>query len=455
MIRSILLLMILMGSAVCQNADAALPWTTEPGQLTADYWVDRTPDAEALLLDRQSIAVMNTRVLTEDPSMQSLDRIPEALPGDQLRTRIQQLGHLPDERFDVEGRQLSQRARRKLQRTLALDRLPASVEPRWALVTERSSLRSLPTRQRLTNRPGDHDLDRLQESTLFPGDAVAVVHTSRDRNWHFVISERYAAWIAASSLAFAEREIVVNFQRQEPAVVIHAAEARTVFDPASQRSDVIDMGVRLPWQKDWPLDAAVSGQLPLAHYVVTWPSRDRQGQLMLKPRLIPVTEPAGHEPLPYRRSTLLRQGFRFLGERYGWGHDFEGRDCSGFVSEVFRSVGIQLPRNTGDQALSRTFQRQELPASWHRSRRLEHLRSRSAGDLLYLPGHVMMLIGFVDGEPWVLHDAHTIRVAETGGTLRSLPLNGVVVTPLTPLLAETGEALIDRLTASQRILPAP
>ncbi len=450
-----MLLVILMGSAVCRDADAALPWTTEPGQLTADYWINRTPEADVLLLDRQSIAAMNARLLTDNPSMQPMARIPQSFSGDQLRKRIKQLGHLPDERFDNRGRPLSNRARRQFQRALALDRLSANVLPRWALVTERSSLRSLPTLERLTNKPADHDLDRLQESTLFPGDAVAVVHTSRDRNWHFVIGERYAAWVTASSLAFADREVVLDFQHQEPALVIHGAKARTVFDPTRQRSDVIDMGVRLPWQKDWPLDTPVSGQLPLAHYVVSWPSRDRSGQLSLRPTLIPMTEPAGPAHLPYQRSMVLRQGFRFLGERYGWGHDFEGRDCSGFVSEVYRSVGIQLPRNTRDQAASRTFQRRELPTTWTRAQRLEHLRELGPGDLLYLPGHVMMLVGSVDGEPWVLHDAHTVRVAGTKGELRSLPLNGVVVTPLTPLLTETGEALIDRLTVSQRILPAP
>ena len=42
----------------------------------------------------------------------------------------------------------------------------------------------------------------------------------------------------------------------------------------------------------------------------------------------------------------------FLGERYGWGHRYNGRDCSGFVSEVYQSMGVQLPRNTSDQSVS-------------------------------------------------------------------------------------------------------
>src|SRR3546814_6380766 len=56
--------------------------------------------------------------------------------------------------------------------------------------------------------------------------------------------------------------------------------------------------------------------------------------------------------LPLTRANIIRQGFRFLGERYGWGHGYNGRDCSGFVSEVYRSMGVQLPRNTSDQSVS-------------------------------------------------------------------------------------------------------
>ena len=54
---------------------------------------------------------------------------------------------------------------------------------------------------------------------------------------------------------------------------------------------------------------------------------------------------------------MLHQSFKFLGERYGWGHSYNARDCSGFVSEVYRSFGVQLPRNTRDQGVSPALDR--------------------------------------------------------------------------------------------------
>ena len=66
--------------------------------------------------------------------------------------------------------------------------------------------------------------------------------------------------------------------------------------------------------------------------------------------------------LPLTRANVLRQSFKFLGERYGWGHSYNARDCSGFVSEVYRSFGVQLPRNTRDQGVSPALNRIEFTA---------------------------------------------------------------------------------------------
>jgi len=457
--RILLAILLITGAIASLEALAALPWTVEPRQLTADWWVGRTPDADQVLLDPHSIESMNARLLATEKSMQSLDSLPTGLPGNEIRERIERLAQLPDQRFDSRGKPLGSAARRRLFRTLALNAIPHVVTPLFALVTTRADLRALPAIDRLTSKPIDqdhnHDLDRLQESALFPGEAVAAVHASRDGRWRFVISERYAAWVETSALAFGDRREVIDFTRRTPALFVHGAEANTVFDPVAGDSRRLEMGARLPWLDTWPNDVPVSGQLPLAHHVVQWPTRGAHGILELTPVLVAHNEAVGTGPLPYTRAVLLRQGFRFLGERYGWGHDFDGRDCSGFVSEVYRSVGIVLPRNTGDQAAATVFRRHPLPASTSRAERLAHLRTLAPGDLLFLPGHVMMFAGFIGDDPWVLHDAHMVRVADADGSLRLLPINGVAITPLSPLLGEDGQSLLDKLTVSQRILPSP
>jgi hypothetical protein len=73
------------------------------------------------------------------------------------------------------------------------------------------------------------------------------------------------------------------------------------------------------------------------------------------------------------------------------------------------------------------------------------------GDLIYIPGHVMMMIGTVDGQPYVIHDTNGGSVLGADGKLRSLHLNGVSVTPLLPLMMDPDHRYVDRMTAVVRV----
>jgi hypothetical protein len=65
----------------------------------------------------------------------------------------------------------------------------------------------------------------------------------------------------------------------------------------------------------------------------------------------------------------------------------------------------------------------------------------------------MMVVGHVAGEPWVIHDIHGMNLRSNDGGTRRLALNGVVVTPLLPMLADDGTPIVDRISAIQRIRP--
>ena len=127
---------------------------------------------------------------------------------------------------------------------------------------------------------------------------------------------------------------------------------------------------------------------------------------------------------------------------------FGGR--SGFVSEVYASMGLVLPRNTGDQAGSPVLATTRLDDDASRATALEALQ---VGDLVYVPGHVMMVIGHAGGEPFVIHDIHGGGQRGADGQVVRLGLNGVVVTSLRGLVFDDGTPYVERATAVVR--PAP
>ncbi|QJD69134.1 NlpC-P60 family protein [Xanthomonas campestris pv. badrii] len=443
-------------SAASEPATQGAPFAVDAAQLTPEYWIQRSGQAQRPLLDAAQIAAFNAQLLREDASMQDLAQLPAAMSGDRVRARIQALSATPTRvLYDAQGRPIAASRLAELQQALALDALPRQVAPRFALVVRRAALRTFPTTQRVFTDPDDHDIDRFQESALYPGTPVAVLHTSADGAWRFVLASNYAAWIAADRIAEGSRSQVLDYAQAGARLVVTGARAQTAYTPQLPAVSALplDMGSSLPLRSDWAPQQPVNGQLPIAAHVVQLPIRGDDGRLQLVPALVPRGADVRLGALPATPAALLRQAFKFLGERYGWGNDYDARDCSGFVLDVYRSLGIALPRNTGDQARSPALHAVAFDARAPQAQRLQQLARLRIGDLIYIPGHVMLVIGHAHGSPWVIHDVAGASYRGSDGRVQRAALNGVSATPLLPLLATDGSPFIDHITRIQRIAP--
>jgi cell wall-associated NlpC family hydrolase len=305
-------------------------------------------------------------------------------------------------------------------------------------------------------RPDDDaGIDRFQESAAFPGTPVAIVHESRDRGWWFVVTGNYRAWVEKQHVAEGSAGQVFGYARKSPYLIVTGPRAFTAHAPEwPQVSELqLDMGVRVPLIADWPADRPVNGQHGYTGHVVELPVRAEDGSLGFAPALLPRTADVTAGYLPLTTANLLRQGFKFLGERYGWGHSNNARDCSGFVSEVYRSFGVELPRNSRDQGESPALNRISFTDSDSRAKRAAAVKDLEIGDLVFIPGHVMMVIGRDHGSVYVIHDTTGITYRRADGGLTRVRLNGVSVTPLAPLLLDENESFIDGMYSIQRIRP--
>ena len=424
--------------------------------LDAQFWIDRAPASGRVVLDRQAIAAQNVRLQQLDPSLHDIERLPPQLPRALVRGWIEELSATPgDSLLDERGQAIAAEVLDALAADTALDAIPESAATRYGLIVRRADLRTFPTRMRAFRPNGDPGIDRFQETAVFPGTPVAIAHESRDRRWWFVVTPRYAAWVEKPQVAEGTAEQVFGYGRKSPYFVVTAAAARTVH--TRERPEVselqLDMGVRLPLLANWPADRLVNGQHAYAGHVIELPVRAKDGSLDFAPALLPRTADVASDFLPLTRASLLRQGFKFLGERYGWGHDNNARDCSGFVSEVYRSFGVQLPRNSRDQGESPALNRIAFTEADSREQRMSVMKGLQVGDLVYIPGHVMMVIGRDRGSLYVIHDTTGITYRGADGALKRVRLNGVSVTPLEPLMLGEDESYIDGIYSIQRIRP--
>ncbi|GLQ96188.1 C40 family peptidase [Dyella mobilis] len=440
-------------TVIAQTAPTTLPASgvigIQEAMLSPDYWVAKLSSPNQVILSKAQIDAQNAQLFKTDTSTYDLAKIGPALTRAQIQGWIEHVSKLDDKPlYDEHDQPIPRSTIDAVVAGIALDQVPAVSQARYGLVVHRVSLRNFPTSLRAFPGKGLQDFERFQESTLFPGDPVAIVHTSLDGQWFFVVSPRYAAWVERSAIAVGSRDEVLAYAAQTPSRVITGDKVRTVYTPeAPAVSELqLDMGLRIPLD-NLPPDQPVNGQGPYEAWTLKLPVRADDGSLRFQPALLQRTLDSSQDYLPLTQANIVRQAFKFLGERYGWGHLYNGRDCSGFVSDVYRSMGVQMPRNTGDQSISPALHHRVFTAADNHATRMQAIAQAQTGDLIYIPGHVMMFLGRVDGQPYVIQDVGGLVFHDASGKLRWTKTNEVSVTPLLPLLVSDKLSYVDAITS--------
>ena len=121
--------------------------------------------------------------------------------------------------------------------------------------------------------------------------------------------------------------------------------------------------------------------------------------------------------LPYTEGNIVRMAFQHLGDVYGWGGQDDSVDCSAFVQNVYRTMGVEIPRDADQQ--ERVMPKRISLAGMDHEERLAALRSAPVGSLLFRPGHVMLYLGEANGTPVVIHALSSYYRDTTTGRVRT------------------------------------
>lgn len=426
--------------------------------LSPEFWIRRAPAANAVLLDARQIAIQRQRVYGDQGGLFDLPGIPAALARERIAAWAAEAERTPIKPVvDEAGQPVSEALLLSLRQNAALERIPASLQARYGLSVRRTFLRALPSERALYAAADALDYESLQAGVLFPGEAVIVAHQSEDQNWLLVFSAQGPGWVKRSDIGIGAAEAVFAYAKAKPGRVVTGDQVRTVSTPeAPQVSQLdLDMGVSLPDAGVEPGEP-VNGASSYASWAVRLPVRQPDGSLAFSNALLRRTADTAAGYLPLTRANIIRQSFKFLGERYGWGHQFNARDCSGLTSEVYRSMGILLPPNSGQQGSSAALNHQLFTAADSHAARVRALARAQVGDLVVVPGHVLMIIGHLNGQPYVIQDVpYAVFKDPKSGALRKTKLNQVSLTPLLPLFADDKTLYVDAMTSLVHVTRAP
>jgi hypothetical protein len=428
---------------------AGIPAFSEE-MLSPDFWIGRLLEPDAVLLDARQAAAKRALVYAAQGGFNELQAIPAALNRAQVAGWLSQAGQSPVKiGVDDAGKPVTPSVLAAIRRNTAADRIAASAPARYGLSVRRAHLRTLPTERIFYAADDQRDYESLQAGILFVGEPVVIAHASADGKWLLVMSAQGPAWVRANDIAEGSRDAVFGYAARAPGRVVTGDQVRTVFTPeAPELSELLlDMGTALPIA-DVPADQPVNGASPYAAWPLALPVRAQGGKLEFKAALLRRSADSAPGYLPLTRANIIRQSFKLLGERYGWGHQFNARDCSGLTGEVYRSMGVLLPPFSGVQGSSSAFQHRTFTDKDSHEERLRALAEAQVGDLIVVPGHVLMIIGQVKGEPYVIQDVpYAVFKDPASGQIRKTKLNQVSVTPLLPLYADDKTLYVDAMTS--------
>lgn len=354
---------------------------------------------------------VNNRILTLTPLMIDPLRLPPFLDRSVLKIFLS-VENLPPlkPRYFRDGSQVPIAFYKKIQQTMALNEIRPRVHVSFALVVKPTSLRSLPSYNPIYESPEEAregDLDRNLYSVITPGTPVAIVHTTSDGNWAFVLSTYNPGWVPMKDLVSLSHRELQAYVNHSPFVVVTAPHSPVFSSPLEGNIPLftLPMGTRLPLKGTQKKFYRVL--LPSHHSSPPW-------RAFYIPRRL-----AARGYLPFQGETLINLATNLLGETYSWGGK-GGVDCSLLVREIFATTGIILPRNSSQQAeIGKTLWTQSHPESLE-----EVLQKASPGKtLLFLQGHVMVYVGREGSKFKVIHSLYSWQGKE---------IKRVVITSLEP-----------------------
>ena len=347
--------------------------------------------------------IIGVQFYLEDPlSMQSIS-------GDSLRARFSRSRDywMRRDRYDRLRIKWSEALRLELIEATNEEAIPDTIIPRYGLLVKHTLNRILPTNEAgFGSQNGWNDM--LQANSLETGMSVAILHTSKRGDWYYVKSELSFGWIPAVNVAEGSIKKIRHLSEPDEFVVAvsHKIPVYADSDFNAYLTDIF-LGSRLRLIKKTD-----NGYRTLV------PFRREDGSLdAVKGWIKPDAEVStGFQP--FTQKNVIETIFRLLYRPYGWAGSNHERDCCGTMKSVYKTFGIMIPRWTTHE-LHSANQVTVFPRGTDKEVKYSFLDNCEPGiTLCGFNGHIVMYLGKVDGNYFVIHQSGYSYRDEEGTTFR-------------------------------------
>lgn len=435
-----------------------VPGTTEK-MFSTEHWIGKDKKADEIVMTRTEIDAFtsgNPNRITYDDSGDhcSLWDIQNEMDGEIVRAFITLANSSAPETTDgmyLDQKPLLSETLDALIENAALDAVPDQVKVRFGFSVTRSTLRGLTTNQFLAGSPDEISYDDATWSEFMPFQPLAVIHESQDKEWYYVLMDGFAGWIPQNFTALCcSREEWLERLNPQDFLVVTGREIRLSDDLGSKglSGQLIPMGTKLPLISLADAPQEINSRRAYGCFIVKLPVRLDDGSIGDEFALIPLSDDVQVGYLPYTRANIVKQAFKLLGDRYGWGGQFHANDCSGIVKEIYACFGFRLPRTAQDQVNLPGLQYSSLEGLSDEEK-IRILSETPMGSLLVFPGHIMIYLGMDEKQPFVISAVGSFATPDLPKG-QAVSVNTVIVNGL-DIHRRDGATWLSHLTGKQTL----
>lgn len=397
-----------------------------PAMQSAEYWVRRIPGAEKPIKTIDQMKHFNEEIKHMVPENFDVMKLDKSRPGKAVMDQLQlEYDTLKNRKlFDVNDKVVRQSFfEQEVKPIMQIDQVPSKIKVKWGVATRATSVRAIPTMVEMIEGKGDVEFDQLQFSLIKLWTPVAIYHTSSDGKWYYLQAPYVRGWVKSKDIAIFEGRDELKTRLKTGGFLVVTGESVRVFRDATLK----DVFQRPSMGTVIPMASSKSSEGP---YPVWMPYRKESGDVGLTKCYISRKSDVTKGFPVYSQANVIRQAFKLLGARYGWGGMYNGRDCSGFTHDVFLSMGVDLPRDSKQQAMVGTQLGYFKPFDEEAARKATLRTARPGITLLKMPKHEMIYLGTVNDQFYVIHSTWAERTGDDRVADVKNRINQVVVSDL-------------------------
>ena len=436
--------------------------------LKPEYWIEKIGDAEKLILNEQEVIEFNKKSFRKMKSkgfaewLYDMETYPETITRGELLHTMKSYSSeeaLPSKTcYDIHAKKISKTVKEEVLYQANFEGISNEIRVEWGMLINREDVRAFPTDTVFAEEPKYIDFDLFQLTTLPAGSPVVILHQSKNGKWYYIQTMIYKGWVKRENIALAKnKKEIFDYANSDKFLMVAESKIETEPNPfIKQISNIVfQMGDKLPLIEFDEIPESIPmnnlhAQSPQGCYVVKIPVKDEEGYLEFRLALIARYNDVCEGYLPYTRGNIIQQAFKLLGERYGWNGMFKRRDCSQFIMNVFKTMNIIIPSFTRMQEEGTAGKSIEFSGSIQR--RESVLNKLQPGDPIHLKGHVVMYLGKVGENYYMIHSGSGYGIKSKDGRIKPITIHGIFISEVHQLLMREEKSYLEAFTTAQKYL---